>query len=285
MTAHHAQRATQSNRYSFSAGHWWTPTRGARLPTGHDTLTDRVDALLLVCPPKAAIVGPTAALLWDLPLPQRLEEGPMHVNVASRGFHVDRPDVACHRQVLRPGDVQVLDGRRLTTPLRTLLDLGPYLEVADLVAVADVILRRNLATLPELQARAAGHRRRRGIVGVREALEYAHPGAESPRESAMRFHLWQAGLRNLEPNVDIHDRRGNFIARGDLVDRDARIVVEYDGLHHLTRDGQASDAERRLLLGLNDWLMVTAVPSDLHPPSRLVAKVFAAYDSRQAHQR
>lgn len=97
----------------------------------------------------------------------------------------------------------------------------------------------------------------------------------------MRYHLWHAGLRDLIPNVNVYDRNGTFIARGDLVDEAAKIIVEYDGLHHLTREGQAADAERRLRVGLEHWLMVTVVPGDLHPPSRLVAKVLAAYNARR----
>lgn len=279
MTDTEAQRASRDNRYSCPAAQWWTPTRGVRLPIGHTSVGERADALLLACPNSAVLVGPTAGSLKDMPLPLRVEEGHLHVNLPSEGFHVERPNVVCHRMVLPETDIERQSGRPVTTPTRTLLDLGAYLDTAELVAVADDILRRGLATLPDLVARATQHRRRRGIVRVREALEYADPRAESPRESVMRFHLWRAGLRGLVPNQNVYDRQGRFIARGDLVDHEARIIIEYDGVHHLTRETQANDAERRLRLAVDHWFMVTVVPRDLQPPSRLMAKVFAAYDA------
>ncbi len=82
------------------------------------------------------------------------------------------------------------------------------------------------------------------------------------------------------PQVDIVDEMGQFIARGDLVYIDKRIVIEYDGEHHLTRETQAKDAARRGKLAVNDWLVVTVVGEDISHPPLLRAKVSAAFRSR-----
>jgi very-short-patch-repair endonuclease len=96
----------------------------------------------------------------------------------------------------------------------------------------------------------------------------------------MRYHLWSAGYTDLQPNLNIRSADHRFIARGDLVDFARKIVVEYDGAHHLTREGQARDAHRRLELAAEGWLEVTVVPEDLRPPSRLLSKVRRAYQLR-----
>lgn len=97
----------------------------------------------------------------------------------------------------------------------------------------------------------------------------------------MRYILWRAGYVDLQPNVKIRNAAGDFLARGDLVDVNRKIVVEYDGAHHLTRNGQASDAHRRLRLATDGWLEVTVVAEDLFPETGLLRKVNLAYDARR----
>ena len=276
-----ARAAHRDNRHDFPRSDWWVPYLGARLPRGHDSLGDRLDAVMLVAPPSTVVVGSTAALLWGIPVPERVERGPVHVNLPVKGFHIDRAEVLCHRRQITSHEVTDRDGLRVTVPVRTLLDLGTELDTPALVAAADYILRHELATLPELVDAAERCRRRRGIVKVREALRYADPGAESPQESVMRYHLWSAGMTDLLPNRDIRDDRGRFLARGDLVDDRAKIVVEYDGLHHLTRETQLTDAERRLAVNLSGWFIVTVVAHDLREPHRVIAKVRSAYSTRR----
>jgi len=204
----------------------------------------------------------------------------VEITIPPGGFHVDRPGLRCRRRELHPDHVTELDGRRVTTPTRLLIDLGELLETSELVAVADDLLRRGLLDLDLLRFWAHRLRRRRGIRAVREAIEYVDARAESPRESMMRYHLWRAGYTDLRPNADIHDPGGRFIARGDLVDDRRKIVVEYDGAHHLSREGQVRDAQRRLDLAADGWLEVTVVSADLYPPSNLLSKVARAYQVR-----
>ena len=86
------------------------------------------------------------------------------------------------------------------------------------------------------------------------------------------------------PEIDIFDREKAFLEMtlGPLVERfpDLKVVIEYDGAHHLTRQAQAHDARRRGLLGNDGWLMVTVVPEDVHQPHLLVQKVTSAIAAR-----
>lgn len=275
-----ARRSDTGNHRSFPAHEWWIPHRGVRLPQNCVTHLDLTDAVLIVAPPTAVVSGVSSGLAWEVPLPLRLQDSEVEVTIPPGGFHVDRPGVRCRRRALPAEHVTVLDGRRVTTPERLVIDLGEHLDTSELVAVADDLLRRGLLDLPLLRYWSHRLRRRRGIRAVREAIEYVDPRAESPRESMMRYHLWRSGYVDLQPNVVIVDSRGGFIARGDLVDVRRKIVVEYDGAHHLTRSAQSSDAARRLRLVTDGWLEVTVVAGDLHPPSRLIAKVARAYQVR-----
>ena len=118
--------------------------------------------------------GQRPPIFGTCPCPPYAEAGPLHVNVPTRGFHIDRPDVRCHRKVLSRDDVQTHSARRLTSPVRTFLDLGAHLPTPDLVAVADALLRREMATLAELVERARRHRRRRRATPSRGTRPLAH---------------------------------------------------------------------------------------------------------------
>nr|WP_254071882.1 DUF559 domain-containing protein [Rathayibacter sp. VKM Ac-2857] len=53
-------------------------------------------------------------------------------------------------------------------------------------------------------------------------------------ETLLRLLLIRAGLPEPELNVELYDADGHFVARVDLLYRDQRVVVEYDGDHHRT---------------------------------------------------
>lgn len=272
-----ARLAHARNRRTFAASEWWSPHRGVRLPSGATSPHDLIDAALVAAPSSAVVSGLSAAILWGAPVPMRFLNHPVELTVPPGGFHVARPGVRCRRRTLHSDHVTAHEGRRLISPLRVVIDVGEHLSTADIVAVADDLLRRGMVDEELLAHWAHRLRRRKGIRRVREALEYVDPRAESPRESVMRFHLWQQGYQALRPNADIHDSHGRFLARGDLVDHERRIVVEYDGEHHLSRTGQTIDASRRLALNAEGWFHVTIVAEDLFRPSLLIAKVATAY--------
>jgi len=276
-----ARAARADNRQDFSTREWWTPHLGVRLPLDATSRVDLIDATLAVAPTGAVISGVSAPILWRSPVPQRVLDEPVEITVPPDGFHVSRPGVTCRRRHLHPDHVTRWEGRPVTSPVRVVIDLAVHLHEGELVAVADDFVRRGLLTQEFLRYWAHRLRRRRGIGVVREIVDYIDPRAESPRESMMRYVLWRAGYVDLQPNVDIRSASGEFIARGDLVDMRRKIVVEYDGAHHLTRAGQASDAGRRLRLAADGWLEVTVVAEDLCPETRLLHKVAFAYDVRR----
>jgi len=105
--------------------------------------------------------------------------------------------------------------------------------------------------------------------------------AESVAESILRITLVSAGLPAPTPQVVIRTDDQAFIARADLAYVDERIVIEYDGSHHLTPDRHARDADRRHHLAMEGWLVVTITAADLRHPRRAVAKVAQARAHRQ----
>lgn len=87
---------------------------------------------------------------------------------------------------------------------------------------------------------------RRGVRRLRTALSFARVGAESRMETLLRLIMAAYGLDVLELQVDIHDDAGRRIGRFDMVDRERKLVVEYDGEQHRTDRAQYLKDQRRL---------------------------------------
>jgi very-short-patch-repair endonuclease len=90
---------------------------------GHDHLSShgRFLAAVLACGPGAALSHQSAAVLWGLREPR----GPrIDVTVPTPGGRARRRLVVVHRSVVRPDEIGVRDGIRVTTPARTVLDLA-----------------------------------------------------------------------------------------------------------------------------------------------------------------
>lgn len=273
-------------RMVFRSRRFRAPTRGVRIRAVVPLdLPTRCASYALVLPEDTAFAGPTATRLWRAPVPWRFaREGAELVAVvdARTGRHPERAGIRTQRVLLGPHDVVLLDGVRVTSPERTFRDMAALLPLPDLVAVGDVLLRRRLATRESLAREVASARGARGIRRARRALVLLDPRAESPQESRLRLFLAEAGLPPPEPNGVIRDADGEFLARGDLVWRVAKVVAEYDGLSHLDPQRRARDAARRSTLRENGWWVVELTAADLRNPDRAVDRVTAALSARGA---
>ncbi|NKY21002.1 DUF559 domain-containing protein [Tsukamurella spumae] len=213
---------------------------GVRMPAALPvTFRDRLEAVRVLYS-DAVFCGWTAAALhgvaycagrpieiW-LPLPRRRK------GVIIRGGSM--PDE----------DVIVVEGLRLTTGARTLIDIARFTEGDDAVVGADQCLRvrddgRSATTAQEvigyLDSHSHLHRSRR----VRAVLAESDGGAESPPETHTRLLLHRDGLTMFRTQVAIDG--GAY--RLDLGAEEFKVAVEYDGRDHADPDQQALDATRR----------------------------------------
>lgn len=265
---HFAYLVDDRSRSSFRRGHWM-PTRGVRLPSDRRGLWDRCAAATAILGPEIRFSGITAVEMWE---GIEADAAAVEFTVADDAHHIRRAGFRCRRRELPPDDLTVLHGFALTTPQRTFVDVAHRLALPRLVAVGDDFLARGLmspSAVREVIHRCWGQR---GIKRARRAVELLDPRAESPRESMMRALLVEGGFPTPEPQIEIFNASGRFIARIDLGYRDLKIAFEYDGEHHLSREMQAKDASRRGLLAAEDWLVVTVVSQDLGRPALLYAK-------------
>jgi hypothetical protein len=188
----------------------------------------------------------TAAWLHGVDLlPRSSGRTPPPINV----FHttdtrMDRPGVASGRRGLEPGDITVVQGIRVTTALRTSLDLGRLLWRYDALAAIDGFLR--IGVPHELLIAEIG--RFRGYRGVRQLRALAPLGdgrAESPGESALRLNWYDASLPRPDLQTWVYDDHGVAIYRLDIALPELRYAAEYDGEENHSSDEDREHDEKR----------------------------------------
>jgi hypothetical protein len=238
------------------------PFWGVRAPTSTGTFLERLRAADQIRAVDEAFSHQTAARLLGIPLPEPWQETErVHICGETELPGLRRVGIAPHRGLERRTVVTV-EGMPCTEPLTTWADLAVSLSTDDLVVIGDAIL--NLGTewsLAALRATVGARARRRGVVRMRKAVELVRPGSRSPMESRTRLLFVRSGLPEPELNAAIVDAAGEWLAFGDFVWRDRRVVAEFDCDHHRTDRRQWQiDVARREAVQEAGWtyLQLTA---------------------------
>jgi hypothetical protein len=153
----------------------------------------------------------------------------------------------------------VVDGLPVTTPTRTLIDMGRYVSSTRLGSMVDDAVRRRLTSYEELAARHAELARpgRAGIRTVADVLADRPGGAAvpgSPFEVIIRQLLGDAGIPVpvLQHPVPCDDM--TYVL--DLAWPALLVAVECDGFRfHRTPEQLEWDDRRRTELGRRGWLV------------------------------
>jgi len=231
-----------------------------------DSLRLRVAALELVVPEHAVVVDRTAAWLHGVDaLPRSAIHRMPSLDVFSReGSRLRRPGVSSGIRDLTARDLEIVGGLTVTTTLRTACDLGRLLWRFDALSAIDGFLRIGLdhGLLLSEVGRFAGYR---GVRQLRTLAPLGDRGAESPPESALRLHWYDAELPRPETQIWVDDDAGLPKFRIDVGDRDARFGAEYFGEEFHDED-QREDDEKRLkwLRDHRAWHMEVFTKEDVY---------------------
>jgi hypothetical protein len=218
----------------------------------------------------------TAARLWQLPLPARLEKRrELDVSVFRPSNPPQAAGVIGH-QISRAVPLRTVAGLAVAPAVETWIQLGAVLSLDDLIIAADAIVRRKrrLATLEQLRAAASNAYRRPGLRLLRAALDEVRPGTDSPRETLMRLIITRAGLPEPIVQFAVHNDHGDFVGTPDPFYPEYRIALEYEGDGHRT-DPQTfnDDIERAELFQEAGCRYVRITRDHVDHPHRLVSRV------------
>lgn len=233
-------------------------------------LTDqvRLRAAGLAVGKGAVLCDRTAAWVWGVDVHRYAElDSPPPVEAYTLRGRRELSRAGCDggSRDLRAEDWCTVDGVRVTTPLRTALDLACNLPRREALAALDALARAHNLTAADLAGLLPRFRRRRGVVQARQLVPLVDPRAESPPESWMREILDAHGFPPPEPQhwvvID-----GVPTYRLDLAYPRARIAIEYDGEeHHSSPDARERDRIRRERLRDEGWFVLVLTKASFTP--------------------
>lgn len=231
-----------------------------------DSIELRALAAGLVVGPSSVITDRTAAWIHGIDVFTYGEKDvvpPVESCVLRWKARSRRSGVDGRTRDLSPEDVMCVGPVRVTTPLRTALDLGCHLHRKDALAALDQFMRHHEITREQLGRAAVRYFRRRGVIQLRQLIPLADARAESPRESWTRLAILDAGLPcpELQYWIEID---GVPTYRLDLAYPRLHVAIEYDGedFHDRTDAQKRHDAERRRWLEEHGWTIVVVKNGD-----------------------
>jgi hypothetical protein len=184
-----------------------------------------------------------------------------------------------HTTDLLPADVATLGPIRLTSPLRTVIDLAAVLDAEALELAIESGLRRRLFSVGQLRWRSEallgtgrpGSANLRRLLG-RDDLGRTDSGWEVRTSQLLERAGFGRPVRQHEVRVG-----GKIVARPDLSYPDAKIALEYDSDRwHTGTARRHADADRRNRLRALGWTVIEVTPATLRQPEALVALVATA---------
>ena len=232
----------------------WTGVYANREP---DTLTRLRGLDLRAGAPVAVCLGTAAAAHgFDTE-----EDDDLHVLTPPRHLLRDSDGLRVHRRDGAP--LVVVDGRRVTSPAWTAVEVARSLRRPRALATLDAALRSQTCDRQGLHMAAVEQFGRRGIVRVRELIPFADALAESPMESEARLMMHDGGLPTPTLQHEVIDGEGR-VWRVDFAWPDLRVAVEYDGFDwHSDPVAFRRDRLKREALRAMHWQVISIVFDDV----------------------
>lgn len=139
-----------------------------------------------------------------------------------------QPGMVVHSYRVLDDELRLAVSLPITTPARTVFDIGRSRTTQQAVPVLDALLAATGVTVSEVRDVAERWPGVRGIRQLRSVLPLVDGGAESPQESKLRLALVNGGL----PPPETQIRFPEFRIRVDMGWKDWKVAVEYDGVQH-----------------------------------------------------
>lgn len=181
----------------------------------------------------------SAALVHGLPIayPAQTRVEVFRPNVSRKYRHLyvrNREIPSAHRKMV--GIYAV------TTVERTLIDVARDYDPDVSVPMLDEAIRRRLTSRLRLEAVLEECPESRGDAAVVCALNLTDGRREAPSESIAAVRFFEHGVAGFEPQVEFFGDHGEVFARVDFCHRDAKLIVEIDGVEKYTMNGRTPRA-------------------------------------------
>jgi hypothetical protein len=226
-----------------------------------DTRELRLSSARLVIPPKGRLCGPTAAWVHGADV-RRTDDLDVHAGFAQGERIRSRPGIVVCQETLEDDDIVVVDGVRLTSPIRTVFDCLRWLWRPEGLVVADCLAHLGLYSVDELRGYFASKKRLRNLRIGERLVDLIEPLTESPMETRTRVGLIDGGLPHPTAQHEVHDRTGRFVGRLDFAYPEIKLGIEYDGAEHWKQ--RRADDRRRAAIRACGWEVLVYSADDVY---------------------
>lgn len=274
-------RAVQSGRLHRVRRGWFTTARATGVRASAITAAGatgvRASAIAAAGACTGSVVSHASAAAWHgLPLLRQPDRPTVTVPPHGTG---DLAGAHLHRATLDPVDVVDVDGVRVTSVARTLIDLGRSSATAAAVVPIDVALNRRITTRAELDDVLLRCPTWPGIRRAMRALRFTDGRAESPLESVSRLVLGWLHWPPAALQQCIGGPTGEFLGRLDFYWDELGIGGEADGAakYRATSGALYDEKLRQDRLEASGLIIVRWSWSDVvRHPRELAARLAAA---------
>ena len=199
------------------------------------------------------------------------------VEIIVPGRRRTQPRLRVREEVLPAREIAVVDGIRVSSPIRTAFDLGRRPPLVEAVVAVDALSRVGHFPPRDLITFGYDHLGAPGSRLLAAAIALADPLSGSPMETRIRLAMRVAGL----PTPVLQHPVGPYAL--DLAYPELLLAIEYDGREHLTQERAMRDLIRQAYLTRAGWdvLRFRAVEV-LRRPQWVAAQVRAELQRRGA---
>jgi hypothetical protein len=172
-----------------------------------------------------------------------------------------------------------IDGMPVTTPARTLVDLGAVLPLGSVSRALDRAIGRQLVSLAEARSalNAVARKGRTGVGILRLLLDerQAGPATTTVLEARMGTLVRLHGLPEPVPEFTVLDEHGQFVGRVDFAYPEIKYAIEVDGYEpHASLTAFRHDRARQNDLVDLGWTVHRFTWSDVdRHPSRVALRI------------
>jgi very-short-patch-repair endonuclease len=176
-------------------------------------------AALLAGGPRSALAGPCALVLWGI-----WRRWPKQLEIVVAGDRRPTGLVVHHSATLLKRDIRIVQGLRVTSPDRTMLDNARRLKPEQLTRAVNDLRLRDLLTIDQLADVIARNPTHPAVSLLQSELEFAQP---EPTRSVLEDRFLPLLRRHNLPVPQINVRVAGY--RVDAYFPDHALVVELDG--------------------------------------------------------
>ena len=256
------------------AGLLRNPIKGVYLPAQvADDTSSRLSCLRLVAPSDAVVVDRHAGWAQGANMLLRpnehLSAEPISMFLpAGRGRLRNKLADSGERH-FRPEDLIEVGGVRMTTPLRTALDLGRQRWPEPALTALDALHRLDAFTVEELLNEIGRFARMRWVTTLRLVAPHTDGRSQSGGETVVRWRWINLPVPPPQPQVEV--RSGAKVAFIDVGNNDLRFGVEFQGKEWHTGAEREQDDEERFgwLEQRADWIIEPVWTPDVYGSERL----------------